>query len=289
MKQMTKTKGRPMLIRWITVWIIIILGLTGLPSLNSSAQDPAPTATTEVPPGTASPTAGVPVGPTPGGPTATPEGRVVNFRTDKDEIDLGECVLLTWVARGDLAYVEFNEVDDDEDPILVEDQGERTECPDNDTDYELIVTWLDNSKSRSGIEIEVNGSGNGGDGSGSSGGGGGPVPTPGAFVVVTPIAYADVQAEVTPIPGFFNGAGSGSITSDDILATIKELPETGLQPASSTHPARQLQKADHQAAITALQAQWQRPRPPSMGELMLGLGALVVGLTALAGFGRQSP
>lgn len=295
MTQMTK-KRQNRIIGWLTVWTVIVLGLMSWPSLYAAAQDPdpLPTATSDTPPdsqATASPTAGVPVGPTPSGPTATPEGRVVNFRAESDEIDLGECVLFSWVVRGDVAWVEFNEVDDDEDPLLVDDQGDRQECPDNDTDYELIVTWLDGSKSRDGIEIEVNGSGSSSGGGGSGGGGGGgAAPTPGAFVVVTPIAYADVRGEVTPIPGFMNIPDSASLPPDNaILASIVQLPETGLSKAGSA-PADQIYspypKQVGEARIDAAEIARSGVSPARSSGLAALILLLSSGLVVLAKYSR---
>jgi hypothetical protein len=296
MKQTIKNRGNGLIrFRTLTIWSIIIFGLLSLLTLRAAAQDPTPIPTATLAPTwtpeagvTPSPTAGVPVGPTPpsSGPTSTPEGRVLNFRTDNDEIDLGECVLFSWVVRGDVAWVEFNEVDNDEDAFLVEDQGERQECPDNDTDYELIVTWLDGSRSKDSIEIEVNGSGIS---SGGSGEGGGSAPTPGPFVVVTPIAYSEVQGEVTPIPGFMNIPDSASLPPDNaILASIVQLPETGSRPAGASLTHRIVPSVAN-VPINAPESGGGISWPARSVVPAILIVALAAGLVVLSKFSQQSP
>lgn len=82
----------------------------------------------------------------------------------------------------------------------------RQECPEVNTDYELIVRWLDGTVTTRGIEIEVEVAG-GGDGTSSSGGAG-------ALVPVTPI----------PIPGTY-------VTPVGVLSSVRLLPETGELPS----------------------------------------------------------
>ncbi len=265
---------------WIPASIllaIILFSQMSLFSPQAAAQDPTPVPTattaptwTPVPGATVTPTAGEPVAPTPPGsnPTATPTGRLVDFRADKEEIELGECVVFSWIARGDIAWVEFDEIDDDKEPILVEDQGNRQECPDNETDYELIVTWSDGSKTGRRIEIKVNLDESSG-GSGGSGSGVNAVPTPGAFVVVTPIALAEIQ-EATAIANNFDfnnldTAGGSAPPSDAILATIVELPETGGLPAQTIAP--KISPSTYGPVI-----QWL----PLIGGVMLGCGAVAL-------------
>lgn len=261
---------------WIPASIllaIILFSQMSLFSPQAAAQDPTPVPTattaptwTPVPGTTVTPTAGVPVAPTPPGsnPTATPTGRLVDFRVDSDEIEPGECVVFSWIVRGDVAWIEFEQDDDDKDPILVDDQGDRQECPAVETDYELLVTWLDHSTTSRRIEIKVN-SDESSDGSGGSASGGAAVPTPGPFVVVTPIALAEIL-EATEVADSFNNsnpAGGGSAPpSDHILATIVELPETGGLPGHDI-----MQKSSPATATFWL---------PLMGALMLGCGAVAL-------------
>jgi hypothetical protein len=289
MKQMTIDRIFT-LIRWGCIWLILLLSSQmGLFSLHVAAQGPTPVPTatsaptwTPVPGATSTPTT-VPAGPTPtSGPSPTPTGRLVNFRVDNDEIDEGECVLFSWVVRGDVAWVEFNEVDDGNDPVLVEDQAERQECPDNDTEYELIVTWLDSSSTTNGIEITVHTAGDGSNG-GSGGPGGGPVPTPGPFVPVTPIPLSAVLA--TPISGNTDGnSGSSTPPPVGLLASIVALPETGMLPSASTPSAPPLKRVEPTLKVAAPQ-----PWLAFTGRMVMVLGGVSVGLLLLVRFLRQSP
>jgi len=150
-------------------------------------------------------------GPAPSTPTATLTSRFIEFRVSKETIETGECVLFQWVVRGDVALVEFENLGSDENPLLVSEEDERTECPEEDTQYRLIVSWLDGTVTWSDvIEIKI---GSGG-GNGNGNGGGTSVPPPGTFVPVTPVSMPGVIV-VTPV-----GALDGVIY----------LPETGEMP-----------------------------------------------------------
>ncbi len=221
MKRLT-SKRTSILIGLTCIWLLIY-GQLSLFALQVSAQDPAPTDEPPTPTATATPeitpTAGVPIAPTQ--PVPTPV-RIVRFAVDDEdsEIEEGECVLFSWSVRGDIAWVEFDQEDDNRDPILVAETAERSECPTKDTEYQLKVAWLDGTRTSQKIEVEVreNTSSNtgGGDSSSSSGGdvlvsgGAASVPATGPFVAVTPILFQDI-----------------SLAPSGVLETINTLPETG--------------------------------------------------------------
>ena len=226
------------------IFIFVAVGLIlSLLAFNAAAQEPTaePTVT---------PTAGVPVAPTPG---TSPADRFIDFRVDDDDIDTGECVEFSWVVRGDVDRVEFDQRDDDKGPVLVAGLDDRQECPTEDTNYELIVRWLDSTKTTRKVEVEVDDSGsNNSDSSNNSGGGadnGGGVinTTAGVFVQVTPILITNTlfNIRVTPVPGSAEAQvsaaapaipaapGEAAVKPSGILGTIQELPETG---SRAMHP-----------------------------------------------------
>jgi hypothetical protein len=224
--------------RWTGLWLAIAIYLSVF-TFEAAAQDP--TATPEV-----TPTLGVPVAPT---PIYSPEDRFIDFRVDDDDIDAGECVEFSWVVRGDIDRVEFDQRDDDKEAILVADLDDREECPIKDTDYELIVRWLDNTKTTSKIEVTVGESSStdtGSDSSSSSGtnnSGSGTNTTVGVFVQVTPILITNTlfNIRVTPVPGssedtagaavpaVSSAPGTVPVEPTGVLGTINTLPETGRQ------------------------------------------------------------
>jgi len=203
-------------LRWIGLWVAIG-SLLSLSTWNALAQEPTPIPTA-TPADTPTPTL-VPATPTPplSEPSPTPTNvntpavaRLIAFRVDEDEIIKGHCALFTWVVKGGVGFVEFDIRDDGKDPYLVSEEGEREECPLQETEYQLLITWLDGSKEVSEvIEIEVVSSGEENSASGS----GTPAPTAGAFVVITPIS-------VQPVPG-------GAATPTGALGAVTLLPETG--------------------------------------------------------------
>jgi len=239
------------LLRWICVWVVIS-GLLSLLTLNAAAQEPTdvPTPTpmptwTPQPSPTLMPPPNPSASPTPNNPGATPTGRLVDFRVDDDEIDKGDCVQFSWVVRGDIDRVEFDNADDSKDPILVSALDNRQECPDEDTKFELIVRWLDGTKTSGEIDIEVH-SGSSSSGSisdaNSSGNGGA-----GEFAKVTPILMTTstptpivAVASVDPIDttyqqlAFASTSDSPSAKPAGLLGTVNTLPETGLAPPKST-------------------------------------------------------
>jgi hypothetical protein len=214
------------------VIIFLVGGWLNQFSYDALAQEPATTITPTSGPASSptvviadtatpepSPTAGVPTAPTPW-PTAT-AARIVKFSVDAEngEINLGQCVLFSWVVRGDIAWVEFDQDDDDKDPILVADTAERKECPARDADYKLKVTWLDNTTFTREIDIEVDtsqSSSSGDSGSSAGSAGNADVPASGPFVAVTPILFQDI-----------------SLAPSGVLVSINSLPETGLSPVGS--------------------------------------------------------
>jgi hypothetical protein len=141
---------------------------------------------------------------------------MVDFRVDATDIDVGDCVTFSWVVRGDIDRVEFDQIGDGKVPLLVSDMDSREECPTEDTTYELIVTWLDASQTTDDIEIEVEGGGDGGDGGSSSGG-----------ATATPAGTA-VYVPVTPVPASTIVASGGMVvTPVGVLGSVRILPETG--------------------------------------------------------------
>jgi len=224
------------------IFIVVAVGfILSLFALNAAAQGP-----------TVTPTAGVPVAPTPG---TSPADRFIDFRVDDDDIDTGECVEFSWVVRGDIDRVEFDQKDDDKGPVLVASLDDREECPTEDTDYELVVRWLDATKMIRKIEVEVHNNGNTDSSSSSSNNSGGGATdnggvintTAGVFVQVTPILITNTlfNIRVTPVPGSAEAEasaaaaavpaapGEATVKPSGILGTIQELPETGSQ---AVHP-----------------------------------------------------
>jgi hypothetical protein len=218
---------------YIFVAVAFILSLL---ALNAAAQEPTPEVT---------PTAGVPVAPTPG---TSPADRFIDFRVDDDDIDTGECVEFSWVVRGDVDRVEFDKRDDDKGPVLVAGLDDRQECPTEDTNFELIVRWLDKTKTTRKIEIEVHNTvSNDGSSSNNNSNGGSTTDsgvintTAGVFVQVTPILITNTlfNIRVTPVPGSAEAEastaaaaipaapGEAPVKPSGILGTIHELPETG--------------------------------------------------------------
>jgi hypothetical protein len=145
---------------------------------------------------------------------------------DEDEIIKGDCVMFSWVVRGDINTVEFDQIGDGKVALLVSDMDSRQECPEEQTTYELVVTWMDSTETTRSIEIEVDADGTG-DGSGGDSGG---TPTPGGtatFVFVTPIPIATTPVSAgssTPVQGTSGGV---VVTPVGALGSVKVLPETG--------------------------------------------------------------
>jgi hypothetical protein len=126
---------------WI-LFLIILVSHSSRPNLIALAQEPTafptptpantPTAEASTPtpvPGTTEPT---PM-PTSTVPPTTPNNRFIDFRVDDDEIESGECVRFSWIVKGDIGIVEFNEIDDNKDALLVSAEGNQEACPTKDT------------------------------------------------------------------------------------------------------------------------------------------------------------
>jgi len=217
----------------------------GLFTLNAAAQEPT-TEPTPLPTPTTAPTwtpAPTPTHtPDPATtPTANPTAatRTVDFRVDDDKIPSGECVMFSWVVRGDIDTVEFDEIGDGKEALLVSDMDSREECPEEATTYELIVTWLDSSETTRSIEVEIDDSSNG-DNGGSSG-----TATPSgtaAFVPVTPIPA--IGTPVSTVGPAYTPVSSGGVVVTPIgaLGSVQVLPETGY--LSSPHDERTDQSGD---------------------------------------------
>jgi hypothetical protein len=227
-------------IRWVGVGVML-LSQVGLFTLRVAAQEPtveptalptptpAPTWTPTLPP-VDTPT---PTSPAPASPTPTTTGRVVDFRVDDDEIEEGACVMFSWVVRGDLDRVEFDTLGDGKVAVLVSDMDSRQECPQEETKYELITTWLDSTQTTRTIEIEFksqSGDSSGGDATAT------PIAT-GAWVAVTPIPMGTTPVSVessssqtTPGP---NSSGGMMAAPTGPLNSVSMLPETGYGPPPS--------------------------------------------------------
>ncbi len=218
----TMNKKRRVLMRWICV-LAVTSSQLGVFTLRAAAQEPT-AEPTSLPTPTPAPT-WTPV-PTPtdtpnpaATPTANPtaDARIVDFRVDDDEITKGDCVMFSWVVRGDIGLVEFDQIGDGKVPLLVSDMDSRQECPEEDTKYELKVTWLDSTQTIRSIKIEVKDGGNG-DSGGDSGTGNG-TPTPANTASFVP---------VTPIPVIASPADGGVVvTPVGVLGSVQVLPETG--------------------------------------------------------------
>jgi hypothetical protein len=167
-------------------------------------------------------------------PTADPtaNARTVDFRVDDDEITKGDCVMFSWVVRGDIDLVEFDQIGDGKTPLLVSDMDSREECPEEDTEYALKVTWLDSTKTTRSIKIDVKdgGTGDGGGDNGASNGTTTPASTA-SFVPVTPIPVIGTPASCSAV-----------VTPVGVLGSVQMLPETGY--LSSPHDEKIDQSED---------------------------------------------
>jgi hypothetical protein len=279
------------LIRWVCVWGVICSQL-GLFIPNVAAQEPtteptslptptpAPTWTpTPTPVNTSDPTA-TPTA-TSANPAATPAGRLVDFRVDDDKVNKGECAMLSWVVRGDIDRVEFDTRDDEKAPVLVSAMDSRQECPDEQTDYDLIVSWLDGTRTTRSIEIDIN------DSSDSNSAGGGTTTPAGTavFVPVTPIPIAGTPVSVgggTAQQAVYQSTSGGVVvTPVGVLGSVQVLPETGYlsPPVTDIKPSE-----DNLAAA--------RPRWRLWLALASGLGIFlsiaILGLALAAKIVRES-
>ncbi len=222
------------LTRWVCV-LAVMCSQFGLFTHRAAAQEPT-TEPTSLPTPTPAPTwTATPIPTNTPDPAATPTanptaaGRMVDFRVDEDEITEGECVMFSWVVRGDIDRVEFDQVGDGKVSLLVSDMDSREECPEEDTEYELGVTWLDSTQTTRSIEIEVDAGGTGGSSGGDNGTGTG-TPTPGgtaAFVPVTPIPIVTTPVSVVYSTPVQVSSGGAVVTPVGVLASVQVLPETG--------------------------------------------------------------
>lgn len=221
---------------------LIVYSALSLLAAKAAAQDPTPLPTPTPAPtwtpaadATSTPAPNVPELPTPVLPTVTPNNRLVDFRVDEDEIDSGDCVQFSWAVRGDIDRIEFDQLDDDKEAILVSEQDDREECPEADTEYKLTVKWLDGSKSSKSIEIDVrDGSSSSSSSSGGNGADQASGSTEGAFIPVTPIALksltpvaeeneSDLFTQISP-----DGSEGQPVEKPaGILGSVNSLPETG--------------------------------------------------------------
>jgi hypothetical protein len=186
----------------------------------------------------------------------SPADRFIDFRVDDDDIESGECIEFSWIVRGDIDRVEFNQKDDNKDAVLVSSLDDREECPTAQAEFELTVRWLDGAKTTREIEVDVNTANNNDNSDGDSDGGGssnsssntgsggaGTSPTVGVFVQVTPILITNTLFNIreTPVPESSDTTAAGELLASvsgnvpvkptGVLGTIVQLPETGEQPA----------------------------------------------------------
>jgi hypothetical protein len=237
---------------------------------------PAPTWTptpTQTPDPAATPTASA------SSPTPTTTGRLVDFRVDDEEIEPGNCVTFSWIVRGDIDRVEFDIHDDGKVPVLVSNMDSREECPTEETEYELVASWLDGSRTARSITVNMSSGGGSNNGSGGSGA----TATPGGtsvFVAVTPILLtgtpisAPTEGGAAPQGSMTSSAGAVVVTPVGALGSVSTLPETGyLAPAAedaalSDRPVGQL-------------------RPGRASGLAEVAGAAFLGLACLAAITRK--
>jgi hypothetical protein len=253
---------------------------TGEPT-SLATPTPAPTWTpTPTPVNTADPTATPTT--TSGNPAATPAGRMVDFRVDDDEIDQGDCATFSWVVRGDIDRVEFDQRDDEKAAVLVSAMDTREECPDEETDYDLIVSWLDGTRTTRGIEIDVNGASSGSSGSSAGGGTTTPAGTT-VFVPVTPIPIAGTPVSVgdgTVQQAVYQSTSGGVVvTPVGVLASVQVLPETGYR----SPPAADANQPGDNLAAQPRRRLW----PALASGLGIFLGIAVLGLALVAKIVRE--
>jgi hypothetical protein len=274
-------------IRWVGIGVML-LSLVGPFALSVAAQEPTvePTALpTPTPAPTWTPTPlpvdpPTPTSPAPVGPTPTSSGRVVDFRVDDDEIEPGTCVMFSWVVRGDLDRVEFDTLGDGKVAVLVSDMDSREACPEEETDYELIATWLDGTQTTRSINIELKSQNKD-----SSGGGATATPVAtGAWVAVTPIAIGTTPAPAAPAPAPAapapNSSGGMMAAPTGRLTSVNTLPETGYGPPPS---ADVTQAADHVTAAQSAAPTWLI----FAGALILSCTLSILGLLAATRFTRK--
>jgi hypothetical protein len=278
------------LVRWVCMCGLICSQL-GLFAPNVAAQEPtgeptslptptpAPTWTpTPTPVNTANPTA-TPTA-TSANPAATPAGRLVDFRVDDDTINKGECAMLSWVVRGDIDRIEFDQRGDEKSPVLVSAMDSRQECPDEQTEYALIVSWLDGTQTTRSIEIDID------DSSDSNSAGGGTTTPAGTtvFVPVTPIPIAGTPVSVgggTVQQAVYQSTSGGAVvTPVGVLGSVQVLPETGYlsPPGAGTNPSE-----DNLAAAQPRRQLW----PALASGLGIFLGIAVLGLALAAKVVRE--
>jgi hypothetical protein len=192
---------------------------------------------------------------------------------DDDEIEPGNCVTFSWIVRGDIDRVEFDIINDGKVPVLVSTMDSREECPTEETDYELVASWLDGSRTVRSITVTMGGGGDGGNGSGATA-------TPGGtsvFVPVTPIPISGTPVSVpqtAPQGSSASSAGAVVITPVGALGSVSMLPETGYLAPSA-----------EEATLSDLAAgqSW----PGRASGLAIVVGAALLGLACLAAIIRK--
>jgi hypothetical protein len=276
-------------IRWVSI-AAMLLSQVGPFTHNAIAQEPTvePTALpTPTPAPTWTPTLApvdppTPTSPAPVGPTPTATGRVVDFRVDDDEIEPGTCVTFSWVVRGDLDRVEFDTMGDGKVAVLVPDMDSQTACPEEETEYQLIATWLDGAQTTRSIEIDFKSQSNGSSDGGTTAT---PIAT-GSWVAVTPIPIGTTPVPVapslspaTPTPNS-SGVMMAMAAPTGRLNSVSMLPETGYGPPP---PGDALQSAGHLTAAQSAVPTWL----VFAGALILSCLISILGLLAATRFTRK--
>jgi hypothetical protein len=269
----------------LCLWATVCVGLNGFtptviaqePTTDSSALPTPTTAPTWTPTvvGTPDPHA---TATSPSGTPATPAGRAVDFRVDDRNISAGECVTFSWLVRGDIDKVEFDQHDDNKNAVLVpEEKYDAEECPGSTTEYNLIVSWLDGTRTTQTIKVKVEDSEDSDDdgGDGEANQTVTPVGTAG-FLPVTPLPISGMSGgsggggqEATPQSVVYQSALDGVVvTPVGALGAVTLLPETGYGPPPA---ADKLQTLDGPRLAPLTWQLW----PPSAAELGVFLGGMV--------------
>jgi hypothetical protein len=278
----------------VCLWATVCIGLNGFtptviaqePTTDSSALPTPTTAPTWTPTvvGTPDPHA---TATSPSGTPATPTGRAVDFRVDDRNISAGECVTFSWLVRGDIDKVEFDQHDDNKNAVLVpEEKYDAEECPGSTTEYNLIVSWLDGTRTTQTIKVKVeDADDDGGDGEADQTVT--PVGTAG-FLPVTPLPISGMSGEsggggqgATPQSVAYQSAPDGVVvTPVGALGSVTLLPETGYGPPPAAGASRILGGVGTRRAAPLPRVQkFRMPSPvwpPSAAESGMFLGGMVV-------------
>ena len=226
----------------VCLWAMIGISLNGFipavtaqePTIDSAALPTPTTAPTWTPTLIATPDP-LATPTTASGTPATPTGRVVDFRADDRKVSAGECVTFSWLVKGDINKVEYDQHDDNKSAVLVpEEKYDAEECPSETTEYSLIVSWLDGTKTTKTIKIKVVAESADGDSDTAD-----PTATPGGagdFMPVTPLPISGAsggsggQGATPQSVAYQSTSGGVVVTPVGALGSVVLLPETGYGP-----------------------------------------------------------